>query len=131
MSSIEDNFSVNCRMPTEDVTIGEFLNRTNVNILTFENNGKNIINVLPSSFAYCTNLTGIDLLSSTVETIENNVFLNCQSLLSIEFPSTLTALGENSFLGCETLNQNGMIIPETVVAIYGPIGITTFNSVPN
>ena len=107
------------------------MNNNNANAIIFENSGENIKFIQSSAFSNCSNLIELDLLSSTIDIIDEYTFLSCQNLIAISFPSTLTALNENSFDGCIGINANGFDIPITVSSINGPIGITTFNSIPN
>lgn len=47
--------------------------------------------------------------------IDNNAFLNCDGLTSVEFPSTIQTIGNNAFKGCTNLNT--VQLPEQVVII--------------
>ena len=61
-----------------------------------------------------TTLTAEDLIGTTQ--ISNYAFQNCVDLVSVEFPNTLQTIGQNSFYGCENL-ENISGIPETVTSI--------------
>ena len=57
-----------------------------------------------ASFTGCSSLVSIKLPSTGVTQIPNACFDNCISLESIEFPSTVTSLGQSAFQNCNKLS---------------------------
>jgi len=67
------------------------------------------------AFSNCNNLTSVTIPSS-VTTIGNDVFSWCKSLTSITIPSSVTVIGTGSFQCCFSLTR--IIIPSSVTTIY-------------
>lgn len=64
----------------------------------------NIVNIEASAFAYCQNLTTVNL-PSKLEYMGNNVFRVCSSLKYIKLPDSVTYIGQKLFSSCENLEQ--------------------------
>ncbi|MEE1154818.1 MAG: leucine-rich repeat domain-containing protein, partial [Acutalibacteraceae bacterium] len=65
----------------------------------------------------------------TVKYIDNEAFMNCKELTSINLPDSLEEIGARAFQGCEKLTS--ITIPDSVVTIYSGAfrgcGLTTIN----
>ncbi len=73
------------------------------------------------AFYGCENLTSIDLGSITY--IGEQAFRDCTNLSSVEFPETLTEIGDYAFSGCSALTGE-LTIPDNVVTL----GASAFTS---
>ena len=77
-----------------------------------------------SAFQNCTNLTSVDLsTSSSLKSIGSSAFKNCTNLTSIEIPESVNEFGTTVFGGCDNLTETceHIIIkvdPETVGEKY-------------
>lgn len=65
----------------------------------------NIAKIGVYAFFDCTSLTGIDLRNTQLTDIEYSAFDHCTSLASIDFPDTLTSIGNHAFWSCESLTS--------------------------
>jgi len=61
-----------------------------------------------------TAITGVTILEG-VETLDAYCFYNCENLVSIQLPSTLTGLNSSSFMGCAKLSS--IRLPEGLTSI--------------
>lgn len=66
------------------------------------------------AFAYCDNLTKVDVSNSNSELnwIKDGAFLKCTKLTDINIPNSVTCIGNSAFEGC--LNLEKIIIPKSV-----------------
>lgn len=60
-------------------------------------------------------INGTFIIPNNVEIIDNNTFINCTDLESINIPSTIKKIGNNAFMGC--YNLKSIIIPCSVIDI--------------
>ncbi len=67
-----------------------------------------------SSFAGCNSLVSVEI-PSTVTKIEYGSFLNCSNLSRLEIPSSVTSIGSDAFYGCNKLTT--VFIPAGVTYI--------------
>jgi|GEM_PF-3901462 len=79
--------------------------------------GSNVKIIGSSAFTLFTNLEEIDLSSSSIETIADFAFLNCQKLKAVVFPqqNTLSYIGKSAFSNCTLLET--LEIPTTVTYV--------------
>ena len=57
------------------------------------------------AFYGCTSLEEIDISSTTLTTLPESAFENCESLKSITLPESLYKIGKNAFAGCTALEE--------------------------
>ncbi len=67
------------------------------------------------SNGYCTSLQTIDLSSTQLTTLPNNLFQGCTSLANVKLPSTLTSIGDSAFQNTPSLQT--ISIPDNVSSI--------------
>lgn len=101
-----------------------FKNATDLNRVSFENNGINITRIgseafsntdikslsIPnvteignSAFSGCSNLSGVSV--GKLETIGRFAFANCTSLTSMTFPMSVSTIGNSAFVGCSKISS--------------------------
>ena len=76
-----------------------------VEVTILDGDGSNI------EFQSCKNLTKV-VLPETITTIVSNAFYNCSNLREINFPSSLTKIGNYVFQGCSFLEE--VILPDNI-----------------
>lgn len=74
----------------------------------------NVINIASHAFAYCTNLTSIQIPEG-LTSIGSYAFAYCTNLISANIPSSVTTIGSYAFVGCSKLQT--IIIPDGVTTI--------------
>ena len=67
------------------------------------------------SFAGCSSLKTLDLLSSEITEIPTGCFSGCTSLTSVKLPNTLKTIGRGSFADCTAIDE--LAVPDTVTTI--------------
>lgn len=90
-------------------SIGSFGYCTSLEEFVFPNN-TTIID--ERTFEFCENLKSIVFEGTSLRSVLDKAFWNCNSLTDIVFPSSLRTLGDQAFYGCESLVN--MIIPNFV-----------------
>ena len=73
-----------------------------------------VIKIGKAAFYQCNTLLSIQL-PSTITVIDNNSFNECEQLQLLEIPSGVTSIGNSAFEQCELLKE--IIIPDTVISI--------------
>jgi hypothetical protein len=68
-----------------------------------------------SAFNYCTGLTDVYTLLSSVNIIGDNAFLGCSSITSINIPPSVTSIGNGAFSQCKSVTS--IFVPATVTLI--------------
>ena len=81
-----------------------------------EINGVPVTKIGEFAFYGCDSLTSVDIPSS-VTAISAHAFADCYSLTSVDIPSSVTAIGELAFYGCYSLTS--VNIPSSVTEIGG------------
>ena len=96
-----------------------------VGIMVFEGDLTIIGN---SAFSYCETLKTIEL-PSTVETIDSYAFQSCIALANVILPNHLTQIGQRAFSGCKELSS--IILPEglTLIGDSAFSGCSSLNTV--
>ncbi|MBR2103630.1 MAG: leucine-rich repeat protein [Prevotella sp.] len=64
------------------------------------------------AFDGCTSLSNLTLPEYGLQEIKEYTFQNCQSLNTVELPSSCTVLGEGAFKGCSSLKSANVIMVE-------------------
>ncbi len=80
------------------------------------------------TFAWCSNLSEINISSSNIAAIGDDAFVCCTSLTSITLPATLTKLGDYVFEGCSGLTSadlSATSITSLGDGLFSYSGITT------
>lgn len=90
----------------------------------------NAINCTSSSYAFETSITTFNI-GSTVQTLPDQLIWNCQNLLSVSFPNTLTRIGSMNFYSCGLTGT--LTLPSSLTNVgYGAcnmnLGITSIQS---
>lgn len=86
-------------LPDSLETIGEGA-LARYSALTFVRFGSNLRDIQPFAFYLCANLRELDLRSTRLETIGDDAFFGCASIVSLSFPATLRSIGSSAFSGC-------------------------------
>jgi len=118
-----------------DVTIGRNITRIGNSVFGFSGINKITINgpsslasIGESAFQNCDLLTSL-VLPDTITSIESRAFYNCRFLTSINIPATINIINTEVFGACHRLTS--INIPSTVTRIgnsaFDSCGITTFN----
>ena len=76
--------------------------------------GDGITSICDSAFAFCNNLTSVEIPDS-VENIGDSAFEWCGRLESVNIPDSVTSIGDFAFEGCTALNS--VTIPNSVTSI--------------
>lgn len=87
--------------------------------LTFDDE---VTSIGENAFAYCTNLTNIDIPETTT-IIGHGAFANCTSLSEILLPESVEAIGQKAFYNCEKLDT--ILIKSTPPALDDSDTFTT------
>ena len=90
----------------------------------FNSNTLNVIAIGEKAFYFCQSLESIDIPSS-VTAIADYAFYECSSLEAITFPSKLLSIGDNAFGGCSKLKS--IEFPEGLTSL----GRSVFNGCDN
>ena len=97
-----------------------------------------ITNIGKSAFAYCPNLTSINIPENCV-TIGNYAFNTCRKLVVTQIPDSVTSLGEGAFYECDSITEIRLSKSLTeiskelfagcnnLIQVNIPEGITTIN----
>ncbi len=75
------------------------------------------INIDDGAFAYCDNLTNIQLPTNSITTFPNSLFYGCSALEEIIVPEGVTQIGEQVFSECNSLKK--IVFPSTLTKING------------
>ncbi|MBD5212381.1 MAG: leucine-rich repeat domain-containing protein [Bacteroidales bacterium] len=81
------------------------------------------------AFERATGLTSLSFGSAEIESIADYTFFGCTSLASINFPSSLTTIGNNVFDGCTSLASVNFPSSLTTIGNYVFSGCTSLTSV--
>ena len=78
-----------------------------------------VINLNGATFKECSGLTKVELNEGlkAIGSANNNTFLSCTALKSINFPSTLERIGKNAFQNCGALELTDLVLPPSVTFI--------------
>ena len=68
--------------------------------LAFVRFGANLREIQPFAFYSCAELRELDFRATRLETISDDAFFGCLSVVSLSFPATLRAIGSSAFSGC-------------------------------
>ena len=71
-----------------------------------------VVGISKNGFAECQDLISVEL-PSTITTIEDKAFYNCTALTSVNLPEGVQHIGEEAFRRCRSL-EGGLTIPESV-----------------
>jgi len=83
---------------TGDIPASWIQNETSVTSVIFANDNS-VTSIGNYAFNGCNSLTSINIPSS-VASIGQEAFLNCTGLISITIPNSVTSIGEGAFAGC-------------------------------
>ena len=85
-------------------TIGEsaFRECTALNYISIPNS---VIHIYDLAFAGCINLTDVTFPEDSLTSIEQSLFLGCESLVDITLPASITSIGVQAFRGCTILRK--------------------------
>ena len=81
------------------------------------NFGKNIEEIMTQSFAMCTKLSKVNLNEGLKKIGDSAFYLMCSNVKSMEFPSTLETIGEQSFRATKISGE--IVIPKSLTSIGG------------
>ena len=78
-----------------------------------------VINLDGATFKNCSALTQVVLNEGlkAIGSANNNTFLDCKKLTTINFPSTLEKIGKNAFQNCVELELTDFVLPVSVTTI--------------
>ena len=82
--------------------------------------GQNIVvqstvtTIVTGVMAYNDNVVSIDLSNSRITNVPSNAFTSCKNLISVKFPSTLTAFSRTMLGGCSSLELVDMRLAQQV-----------------
>lgn len=68
--------------------------------LAFVRFGANLREISSFAFYSCAELRELDFRATRLETIGDDAFFGCLSVVSLSFPATLRAIGSSAFSGC-------------------------------
>jgi hypothetical protein len=94
------NTSINIGVNVSNIGAGAFENCINVDVVNIKSS--NLINLSDNLFKNCITLNDI-ILPNTISTIGTSTFENCLSIDELTFPENLTSIGVNAFLNCANL----------------------------
>ena len=67
--------------------------------LAFVRFGANLREIQPFAFYSCSELRELDFRATRLETIDDDAFFGCSSVVSLFFPATLRSIGSSAFSG--------------------------------
>ena len=73
--------------------------------VTYNGKSYTVSGMVPSAFAGCNGLTGINVECATTN-IPEKAFENCSNLVNVNFSSTVTSIGDRAFYGCKFTSFN-------------------------
>ena len=97
--------AVYCFQNDTSYNLNTQLSGCNAHEIIFQNSGNNIASISENSFSNCTNIQYIDLISSTISELPTFAFSNCNNLISVYLPNSITSYNENCFLNCHGLQN--------------------------
>ena len=109
MSSFDDSpFRYTIISGTTNVSVGQINDLTPSGVVvipnTVDNGGTtyNVTTIEDFAFAFCSNLTSIDIPDS-VTTMQDNTFRNCSNLATVTIGNSVTTIGKGAFQFCSNL----------------------------
>ncbi len=97
--------------------VNDYVNFKSLETLTI---GSSITSIGNSAFKDCNSLTAVEIPNS-VTSIGERAFYGCSGLTSVEIPNSVTSIGSSAFSGCSSLTS--VEIPSSVTSI----GSSTFS----
>ena len=91
--------------------VNDYVNFKSLETLTI---GSSITSIGNSAFEDCNSLTAIEIPNS-VTSIGSSAFSGCSGLTAVEIPNSVTSIGESAFYGCSGLTS--VEIPNSVTSI--------------
>lgn len=82
-----------------------FLSKSNIKSLTITDGAPNLIKIGEKSFSGCSSLEELDLSNSKLTSIPKGAFAYCKNLKTIKLPSTITSIGDEAFYNCQSLTN--------------------------
>lgn len=74
------------------------------------------------AFSFCRALQNIDISTTKIKTVENEVFDGCESLESISLPNNITSIGNYAFRGCKKLASINMPASVNTIGVNPFVG---------
>lgn len=100
----------------------------NIKTINFVQNG-NLKKIGTYAFYKCENLSTVNNISNTLDTINSSAFAYCRSLVSLTIPENVITIGSNAFCFCTSLTEINYNATNVSSYSYTYSGSTTFKGV--
>jgi len=95
-------------------SVGKLLSTTTPKYVRLDLSGSTLTSIENQAFAECNSLTGL-IIGNTVTSIENQAVMKCENLTSVTIGNAVTSIGSEAFYNC--YNLPSITIPASVTTI--------------